>query len=49
MAAIGRASEMAASHPQLAAGAGPLAGLYGAVIVGFFAALFGGTPSQVSI
>ena len=27
-------------------GAGPLAGLYGAVITGFFAALLGGTPSQ---
>ncbi len=29
-------------------GAGPMAGLYGAIFVGFFAALFGGTPSQVS-
>lgn len=29
-------------------GAGPIAGMYGAIIVGFFAALFGGTPSQVS-
>ena len=29
-------------------GAGPVAGLYGAIFVGFFAALFGGTPSQVS-
>lgn len=27
---------------------GAIAGLYGAIIVGFFAALFGGTPSQVS-
>lgn len=27
---------------------GPIAGLYGAILVGFFAALFGGTPSQVS-
>ena len=27
---------------------GATAGLYGAIIVGFFAALFGGTPSQVS-
>ncbi len=27
---------------------GAIAGLYGAVCVGFFAALFGGTPSQVS-
>ena len=32
----------------VASGAGALAGLYGAIIVGFFAALFGGTPSQVS-
>ncbi len=29
-------------------GAGPIAGLYGAICVGFFAALFGGTPSQIS-
>lgn len=29
-------------------GAGPLTGLYGAIIVGFFAAVFGGTPAQVS-
>ncbi len=29
-------------------GAGAIAGLYGAIIVGFFAALFGGTPAQVS-
>ncbi len=29
-------------------GAGPIAGLYGAIFVGFFAALFGGTKSQVS-
>ena len=29
-------------------GAGPIAGLYGAILVGFFAALFGGTPTQVS-
>ena len=27
---------------------GAIAGLYGAIIVGFFAALFGGTPSQIS-
>ena len=27
---------------------GPVAGLYGAIAVGFFAALFGGTPTQVS-
>lgn len=32
----------------VASGAGPTAGLYGAVFTGFFAALFGGTPSQVS-
>jgi len=32
----------------VSSGAGPIAGLYGAIIVGFFAALFGGTPSQVS-
>lgn len=32
----------------VASGAGALAGLYGAVLVGFFASLFGGTPSQVS-
>ena len=31
-----------------ASGAGPMAGLYGAIIVGFFAALFGGTGSQIS-
>jgi SulP family sulfate permease len=31
-----------------ASGAGPIAGLYGAIIVGFFAALFGGTESQIS-
>ena len=31
-----------------ASGAGPIAGLYGAIIVGFFAALFGGTDSQIS-
>ncbi len=29
-------------------GAGAIAGLYGAICVGFFAALFGGTPSQIS-
>ncbi|RMF24969.1 MAG: SulP family inorganic anion transporter, partial [Cyanobacteria bacterium J083] len=27
---------------------GAIAGLYGAIIVGFFAALFGGTPAQIS-
>ena len=31
-----------------ASGAGPIAGLWGAIFVGFFAALFGGTESQVS-
>ena len=31
-----------------ASGAGPIAGLYGAVCVGFFAALFGGTPTLIS-
>ena len=30
------------------AGLGPIAGLYGAIAVGFFAAIFGGTPTQVS-
>ncbi len=32
----------------VASGAGAIAGLYGAIAVGFFAALLGGTPSQVS-
>lgn len=32
----------------IAAGVGPLSGLYGAVAVGFFAAVFGGAPAQVS-
>ncbi len=32
----------------MASGAGALAGLYGAICVGLFAALFGGTPSQIS-
>ena len=32
----------------IAAGLGPLAGIYGAVAVGFFAAVFGGTRSQIS-
>ncbi|MEL6496102.1 MAG: SulP family inorganic anion transporter [Cyanobacteria bacterium J06623_7] len=32
----------------VSSGAGASAGLYGAIIVGFFAALFGGTPSQIS-
>lgn len=32
----------------VASGIGPIAGLYSAIAVGFFAAIFGGTPSQVS-
>ena len=32
----------------VASGVGPLAGMYGAILVGFFAAIFGGTPAQVS-
>ncbi len=32
----------------VASGAGPIAGLYGAICVGLFAAMFGGTPAQVS-
>ena len=32
----------------VASGAGPVAGLYGAIIVGFFASLFGGTPTNIS-
>jgi SulP family sulfate permease len=32
----------------VASGAGPVAGLYGAVCVGFFAALFGGAPTLIS-
>lgn len=32
----------------VSSGAGPIAGLYGAILVGFFASLFGGTPSQIS-
>lgn len=31
-----------------ASGAGPIAGVYGAILLGFFAALFGGTGSQIS-
>ncbi len=31
-----------------ASGAGPMAGVYGAILVGFFASLFGGTGSQIS-
>ncbi|BBA79758.1 putative bicarbonate transporter [cyanobacterium endosymbiont of Rhopalodia gibberula] len=32
----------------VASGAGAIAGLWGAVIIGFFAALFGGTPTLIS-
>ncbi len=32
----------------VAAGADAIAGLYGAIFVGLFAALLGGTPAQVS-
>lgn len=32
----------------VASGLGPMAGLYSAIAVGFFASLFGGTPAQVS-
>lgn len=32
----------------VASGAGPIAGLYGAICLGFFAAWFGGTPAQIS-
>ncbi len=32
----------------VASGLGPVAGIYGAVAVGFFAAVFGGTKSQIS-
>jgi len=32
----------------VASGLGPTAGLYGAIILGFIAALFGGTPTQIS-
>lgn len=32
----------------VASGAGAIAGLYGAIIVGFFAALFGGTSTQIT-
>lgn len=32
----------------VASGLGPMAGIYGAIMVGFFAALWGGTPSQIS-
>ena len=32
----------------VASGAGAIAGLYGAIILGFFAAFFGGTATQIS-
>ncbi len=32
----------------VSSGAGPIAGMYGAILVGLFAAIFGGTPAQVS-
>ena len=32
----------------VSSGLGPSAGLYGAIFISFFAALFGGTPSQIS-
>ena len=32
----------------VASGMGPTAGIYGAIILGFFASLFGGTPTQIS-
>lgn len=32
----------------VASGAGAIAGIYGAIIVGMFAAVFGGTPAQIS-
>ncbi len=32
----------------LSSGLGPSAGLYGAIFISFFAALFGGTPTQIS-
>ena len=32
----------------IASGAGAAAGMWGAILVGFFAALFGGTPSLIS-
>lgn len=32
----------------VASGAGAIAGLYGAIFVGFFAAILGGTPAQIS-
>jgi sulfate permease, SulP family len=32
----------------VASGLGPMAGIYGAIATGFFASLFGGTPSQIT-
>ena len=32
----------------VSSGLGPMAGLYGAIFIGFFAALFGGTNTQIS-
>ena len=32
----------------VASGLGPVAGLYGAIVVGFLAAVLGGTPAQIS-
>jgi SulP family sulfate permease len=32
----------------VSSGAGAIAGVYGAILVGFFASLFGGTPTQIS-
>jgi len=32
----------------VASGMGPTAGIYGAIILGFFASLLGGTPTQIS-
>ena len=32
----------------VSSGLGPSAGLYGAIVIGFFAALFGGTNTQIS-
>ena len=32
----------------VASGAGAVAGVYGAIVLGFFASLFGGTPTQIS-
>ena len=32
----------------VSSGLGPSAGLYGAIFISFFAALFGGTPTQIS-